>query len=75
MATVFTSQGVGQPILVEESSDKYGKAKIGRWCKPPQIPDRCEFCPLADIQPAVGYFTQDGYRYGYCQEHAHCAGR
>lgn len=69
MATVFISQGVGKPIIVEELIDKYGKAKIGRWAKAPQIPDRCEFCPLIDIKPAIGFVERDGWREGYCQEH------
>lgn len=69
MATVFTSQGVGKPVIIEELIDKYGEAKVGRWCKSPQIPDRCMFCPLIDIKPAVGFVTSNGWREGYCQEH------
>ena len=69
MATVFKSQGVGQPIIVEELIDKYGKAKTGRWAKAPSIPDRCEFCPLIDIKLAIGFVTEDGWRLGYCEEH------
>ena len=75
MATEFISQGAGKPIIVNDLLAKYGKPKVGRWAKAPDVPDRCEFCPLIDIKPAIGYFTQDGWRYGYCAEHAHCAGR
>ena len=70
MATVFHSQGVGQPILVEDLLAKYGEPKVGRWAKAPSIPDRCDFCPLRDIRPAVGYIEDDGWRFGICAGHA-----
>ena len=70
MATVFHSQGVGQPILVEDLLAKYGEPEVGRWAKAPGIPDRCEFCPLGDIRIATGYVSDaDGWRYGYCPAH------
>ena len=71
MATVFKSQGIGQPIIIEELIDKYGKAKVGRWAKDPDggIPDRCDYCRLINIKPAIGFVVIDGWRHGYCQEH------
>ena len=48
---------------------KYGKAKAGRWCKPPAIPDRCYHCPLDNIKPAVGYYIAFGnHRHGVCED-------
>lgn len=45
-------------------------AAQGRWCRPPQTPDRCYRCydpeTLAHY-PAEGYYEQDGWRYGCCQ--------
>jgi len=68
--TVFHSQGVGKPILVENLLAKYGPYKVGRWCKAPEEPDRCDFCLLADIKPAVGFVVdEDGWRHGYCSQH------
>ena len=69
MATVFHSQGVGQPVLVENLLARYGQYKVGRWAKAPDVPDRCDFCPLMDIRPAIGFVTEDNWRYGYCEEH------
>ena len=67
--TVFHSQGRGKPILVEDLLAKHGPYKIGRWCRPPQEPDRCDFCPLADIKPAVGFVEEEGWRRGFCEDH------
>jgi len=55
---------------MEDLVARHGPYKVGRWCKPPEIPDRCDFCPLADIKPAVGFVVdQDGWRHGFCEEH------
>ena len=75
MATVFHSQGVGKPIIVEDLLAKHGSYKVGRWCLPPHIPDRCDFCPLGDIKPAVGFVVDDGWRHGFCEEHKQAAQR
>jgi hypothetical protein len=71
MAVEFISQGAGKPIIVNDLLAKYGNYKVGRWAKDPDggIPDRCYYCPLADIKPAVGFVVEDGWRYGYCQDH------
>jgi len=70
MTQAYISQGVGKPIVVVDLLSKYGKPSTGRWCKPPQIPDRCDFCPLRDIKPATGYITDEqGWRVGYCNDH------
>ena len=71
MATVFYSQGAGKPVVVEDLLAKNGPYKVGRWAKDPDggIPDRCYFCPLINIKPAISYIVKDGWRYGYCEEH------
>lgn len=70
MAIELISQGTGKPVIMRDLTAKYGESKVGRWAKPPYIPDRCEFCPLADIKVATGYVTDDlGWRLGYCPEH------
>ena len=70
MPIVLHSQGVGEPVLVQDLNATHGPHKVGRWCKPPHVPDRCDFCELADIRPAIGYVTeQDGWRHGYCERH------
>lgn len=69
MPTLFISQGVGQPIMAVNLLDKYGNARVGRWCKAPESPDRCDYCPLDDIRPAVGFRVIDGWRHGYCAQH------
>lgn len=45
-------------------------AEVGRWCKAPLVPDRCNTCfdpvTLAHY-PAEGYYEDDeGWRYGVC---------
>ncbi len=70
MTLVFHSQGVGKAPIVEDLLAKYGEPKTGRWAKVPYEPDRCDFCPLADIKPAIGFTTEsDGWRHGYCEHH------
>ena len=68
MATVFHSQGVNKPIIVEDLLAKHGSYKVGRWCLPPHIPDRCDFCPLGDIKPTVGFVVDGGWRHGFCAD-------
>ena len=74
MAIVLHSQGVGQPIIMQDLLAKHGPYKVGRWCESPLVPDRCEFCPLDDIKPAVGFIVNNGWRYGFCEEHQQEAG-
>jgi len=50
---------------------RYGPYEVGRWCKPPEEPDRCDKCPLNDIKPAVTFWTEDGWRRGLCAEHSY----
>lgn len=71
MATVFHSQGVGKPILVEDLLAKHGPYEVGRWCVATagKVPDRCDLCPLADVQPAIGFVQSEGWRYGFCASH------
>ena len=70
MAIVLHSQGVGKPPIVENLLYKYGPAKVGRWCRAPEVPDRCKWCELADIRPAVGFVLDGEWRLGYCPAHA-----
>lgn len=45
-------------------------AEVGRWCKSPQVPDRCDRCwdeNSFEHYPAEGYYNEDGYRYGTCK--------
>ncbi len=47
-----------------------GDAKTGRWCKPPQLPDRCHNCLEPDslmIAKAEGYVEREGWRIGVCR--------
>jgi len=77
MPLVFSSQGKGRPIQVVDLMAKYGSYSVGRWAREPDggRPDRCYFCPLADIRPAVGFVVRDGWRYGYCEKHKPKGGR
>ncbi len=50
-----------------------GDAKVGRWCKAPEVPDRCYYCWDKETMlhnVAVAYRTVDGWRRGLC---AKCA--
>jgi hypothetical protein len=70
MATEFISQGIYKAVIMKNLTAKYGEPKVGRWAKPPYTPDRCEFCPLIDIKPAISFVTDNlGWRLGYCPEH------
>jgi len=64
MPTIVT--GTEQGGLVWHDTDR---ATVGRWCKPPEIPDRCYTCfdpvTLAHY-PAEGYTERGGWRYGTC---------
>jgi len=71
MPTIITGTPAG---LVWQDPD--GAAKVGRWCKAPEVPDLCDNCydpvTLAHY-PAEGYReTSDGWRYGTCHR---CEGR
>ena len=56
---------------------KYGPYNVGRWAAAPEVPDRCYFCPLADVRPAVGVVQMaeseevdaEWFRYGFCERH------
>jgi hypothetical protein len=70
MSIIIKSMGKGK-LAIYDSDDK---AKIGRWCKAPLIPDRCDRCfdpeTLAHYE-AEGYreeMSPDGtiWRYGTC---------
>lgn len=65
MPTIITPTEQG---LVLQNPD-HG-AKVGRWCKPPQVPDRCYTCFDPDTlahYPAEGYIEEHpGWRYGCC---------
>jgi len=72
MAFLIRSQGVGRPPVLIDLLATHGPYKVGRWCKAPDEPDRCYFCPLADVKPATGYVVRDGWRHGHCQA---CTGK
>jgi hypothetical protein len=60
-------------IGVRDELAKYGPYQVGRWARGGPAPDRCYWCPLADIKPAVGVVSSKDrgvlWSYGYCQEH------
>ena len=63
----------GNNIIVGYDPDQ--DAKVGRWCKAPQLPDRCNLCwdkETLGRYPAEGYYEEkdpDGtvWRYGVCR--------
>ncbi len=69
MPTLIISNGAGKPLTMVDLATKYGPYKVGRWCKAPEVPDRCDFCPLADIRPAVGWRRDGEWRRGFCEQH------
>lgn len=70
MALVFVSQGKGKPVLVQDLLAQNGPYRVGRWCKAPEKPDRCYWCPLIDIKPATGFVADhQGWRLGHCAKH------
>ena len=73
MPTVFQSVSTasGHKIIRNDLLEKYGRYEVGRWSGHPTLmPDRCYFCPLADIRPATGFVSiqkgKDRTRYGLC---------
>lgn len=64
MPTIITATDQG---LVLQDPD-HG-AQVGRWCRPPQVPDRCYTCHDPETlahYPAEGYIERAGWRYGTC---------
>jgi hypothetical protein len=62
----------GKNVVVKYNPDH--EAKVGRWCKPPYVPDRCYTCwdptTLAHY-PATGYYEESNevgiWRHGMCE--------
>jgi len=64
MATEITADKEGDLHLF----NSLGNAPVGRWCKPPLVPDRC-YCRDAETMlnlPAAGYAADEVYRVGAC---------
>lgn len=67
MTTILTAICGGG--IVAQNPD--GDAVTGRWCRPPEVPDRCYTCfdPVTlAYKPATGYVERDGWRYGTCPD-------
>lgn len=63
----------GNNIIVLHNPDK--DAKVGRWCRAPEFPDRCDCVDKKTLAhlPAEGYYEEtdpDGtvWRYGVCRQ-------
>lgn len=81
MATVIRRESPGGLFTMTDLLAKHGPYNVGRWAAAPEMPDRCYFCPLADVWPAVGVVEMveeewenenDGerwFRYGFCERH------
>lgn len=66
MPTILTAAPDSGIIL----QDPDHGAKVGRWCRPPQVPDRCYTCYDPETlahRLAEGYVERNGWRYGCCQ--------
>ena len=66
---LIISRGPGADVSLV-AFDTNGDAKVGRWCRPPQYPDRCARCFDPDTLltlPATHFYEgEDGYRHGAC---------
>lgn len=59
MLTVIT--GTADGVVIQHVD---GDATVGRWCRPPALPDRCYFC-ISGF-PVVGYVVRGLWRCGVC---------
>ncbi len=64
MPTTYTALEDGSVAIF----NSLGDARIGRWCRPPQVPDRCNcYAPDGSNLIADGYYLDtEGWRTGLC---------